>query len=386
MTPIHDLEDFPHFLDVQIKGISSRQELERGYAAFSAVRDGLAGLNNSVVFQPGGVRWQKKSTNLIELFHIQRANVERVLSSLSRAFSLLLARPPLVSTTSWPNREQFTCEKSLSLDLALYETLSRTVQLQKSNWLAPTTPLTIEQAWTPQLQSQLETMLATMTANGDSFNATEIRIKKQSENYRLVMQSVFTQREDTLALLPSLTGYLQSLNDRLEDYLLLLSSCAQHATSAKSLAYRSCPEHLQPSTFENYQIETLSCRATSSQISVSMRLHQESLFFPQGTFQEMMLASATFSGISTLITYSYLLVKLIQYLRKPKTRNFPGYGRHLNYSRVNNTSSNRPISPTDKSAQTQTAPPSYSSSAPGPEQFEAENGRRNSAKTNTTRR
>ena len=197
------------------------------------------------------------------------------------------------------------------------------------------------------------------------------------------MQSVFTQREDTLALLPSLTGYLQSLNDRLEDYLLLLSSCAQHATSAKSLAYRSCPEHLQPSTFENYQIETLSCRATSSQISVSMRLHQESLFFPQGTFQEMMLASATFSGISTLITYSYLLVKLIQHLR---TRKFPGYGRHLNYSRVNNINSNRAMSPTDKTAQTQTAPPTYSSSAPASEQFEPENGRRNSAKTNTTRK
>ena len=159
VTPVHDLVDFPHFLDVQIKGVSSRQELERGYAAFSAVKEGLSSLNGSVVFKPGGLKWQKKSTNLIELFHIQRANIEQVLSSLSRAFSLLLARPPLVSTNSWPNREQFSCDKSLSLDLALYETLSRTVQLQKSNWLAPPTPLTIEQAWSPQLQSQLELYL-----------------------------------------------------------------------------------------------------------------------------------------------------------------------------------------------------------------------------------
>ena len=376
VTPVHDLLDLAHFLDIQLEGISSRQELERGYAAFSSLKNGLSSLNGSAVFRQGGTRWQQKSDNLIELFNAQRANIEEVLAALSRAFSLLLARAPLISTNVWPNRASFSCDQSLSINLALYETLARTVELEQSNWLSPRTPMSPEEAWSPQLQSQLESMLTTMTNSGNSVNSTEERINKMNENYRLVMQTVFVQRADTLNLLPALTGYLQDLRKQLENYLLLLGACTGHATSAKSLAFASCPEQLQLSAFENYQVETLTCRATTSQISVSMRVHQQSVLFPQGPFQKMMLASATFSGILSLITYTYLIAKLIQRLRKPRKRQFLRYGKHMDYRRVNKLNSSREynVAPTradlidfqmtNQSAQGQSLPADHSSSAP----------------------
>ena len=348
VTPIRDQAAHPHFIDVQLQGTSARKQLERAHATFSILKDELNTLNDSAVFRKGGTKWLTKSDNQIQLFAEIKGHLEDMINKMGSSFSQLLSMPPLSSTTPWPYASRFSCDKVISINLPLYQTLVTTVQLEKTNWQSPANPRNPDEVWTNKLQQQLEAMMAKMTAAGESYNSTELRLAKMQENYRTVIQRVFTQRYDTLALIPQLLTHLKSLHQQLENYLALLNSCSQHSTSGKTLAFLACPRALPPITVQNYQIDDLSCQASSSRITVTMRLHQQNLLFPEGSFQKIMLSSATFSTILSLVTYSYLAAKLWQRLTKHRNKQRRHYypkqsqQRRVNHGKANNVSALTP--------------------------------------------
>ena len=103
------------------------------------------------------------------------------------------------------------------------------------------------------------------------------------------MAKVFSQREDSLSIIPGLIQYLADLNLSLSRFLLLANACGKKFFVAQELAYQVCNAELNSSSHDYYETDHLSCKATqlilvkinlshiSHEVKVSSKLHQQTV-------------------------------------------------------------------------------------------------------------
>ena len=267
----------------------------------------------------GAPEYQFRDRNHIALFNHSKEKINLKLLEISQIVQSVLNAPLLATSHDWIELKKFYhCSAIVEPNLYQIATIANYVKINKSNWLAPKNPVSIQDSWTSQDQVNFDAIITAKSAEESSFNVSALRESYMREKFEKILGSVYDQREDAFVNLGRIDSMLLDLKTSLSHFLLLISVCHGNSLFGAQLAHSSCPGLLLSTQLPLYQIETLTCLANSKKLTVSYKIHQESQLFSDGIFQRAVLVSSSLSLAVQLAVYTYMLFRLIKNYKRKK--------------------------------------------------------------------